>query len=411
MTLKPFQFSKRFVADRCNFCGRCLSECPVLQWPLERARKEIHALIEDRDSEALARCTGCMACNSICPQDANPHTLIVNRWEERYRKEGIPYAAGLVLPYQEPKVYTVAAAKLPEDEQALVRQWKRNLLKPQCDTMIYAGCNVLLMPFLMDSALFDDVPIFGSLDLCCGEPFYRMGCWDAARAAAKHVQEEFDRMRLKKVIVPCLAGYHLFKYVHPEVLDVHIKAEVVSMEDWLLERIANGQLRLKPLNQSAVLHDNCWPKASGENLFAKVRDLLRLAGVTVIEPEHTRERALCCGMCAGAARLRLRDIVATARRRLKEFDRAGADMAIDYCGGCDWLFSLVDQMSLSSFKTPRYHILEVIQRAAGETPGHRTAQRTRGILASMTPRLMVRYLRGGRFWIESVAGKPVEPMK
>jgi hypothetical protein len=53
-------------------------------------------------------------------------------------------------------------------------------------------------------------------------------------------------------------------------------------------------------------------------------------------------------------------------------------------------------------------LLEVVQMAAGETPKRRTAQRTRRVMASMTPRLLARYLNRRRFWIYTVAGEPVQ---
>ena len=412
MPLKPFQFTKAFIRERCDYCGRCFHECPPLHLPLEQAQKEIRTLIDGGDSEVLRRCTGCMACNSICPYDANPHTLIMNRWSERNRKEGLFGPAGLVLPYQEPNLYTVALRRLPEDESVLVRQWEQNWREPPaCDTMIFAGCNMMLQPFLMDSALYADIPIFGSLQLCCGEPFYRMGCWDAAKAAALNVKREFDRMRLKKIIVPCLACHHLFTHVYPKVLDVPLDVEVTPIEDWLYGRIMNGEIKVAPLNVAAVVQDNCWPKASGDALFDKVRALLALLGVTAVEPENTRERALCCGMCAGAARFSLLDTLKAANKLLGALERTQADLVVDYCGGCNWLLGIANSMFLSRYKKPRYHILELVQMATGETPKRRTDQRARQVIRSMAAPLTRRYLRGGRFRIDSVAGIRVDGEK
>jgi heterodisulfide reductase subunit D len=402
MPLKPFQFTKDFLADRCDECGRCFSECPVLEYPQEKAVTEIRALIQGKTSEVLERCTGCMACNSICPQDANPHALILRRWKERYEEKGLPYPAGLVLPHQKPNLYTVGHGTLPKDEKALVETWERNLHHPPpADTMIYAGCNMILQPFIMDSNIYRGIPIFGSIDLCCGEPFYRMGCRDQAKAAAENVRNAFRRMKLKNVIMPCTAGYHLFKYVYPEILDVHLDTEIIAIEDWLIEQIHNDRLQVSLLNITVALHDNCWPKASGDTLFEKVRELLRLVGVTVVEPEHTREKALCCGMCAGAARHRLRDIVNIAEIRLKELEATPSDAIVDYCGGCNWLFNLADQLAFGRYPKTRYHLLELVQWSAGENPARRGKQRARRLALSMTPHLAYRYLRNKRIWLNT----------
>lgn len=401
MPLKPFQFSKEFIAERCDDCGRCFVECPVLEYPLDKAVAEIRHLAQGRSSEVLERCTGCMACNSICPQDANPHALILQRWKERYEELGLPNPAALVLPYQKPNLYSVALRSLPSDEKTLVEIWEHNLHHPPPgDTMIYAGCNMILQPFIMDSAIYRDIPIFGSLDLCCGEPFYRMGCRDQAKAAAENVRNAFQRMQLKRVIMPCTAGYHLFKFVYPEILDVVLDTEVVAIEDWLLERIQSGNLEVSPLNITVALHDNCWPKASGDALFDKVRELLALIGVKVIEPAHTREKALCCGMCAGAARLQLHDIINTAGTRLQELEATPSEAIVDYCGGCNWLFNLSEQLSFGRYKKTRYHLLELVQWAAGEMPARRGKQRARRLALAMAPRLALRYLLGGRFWLK-----------
>ena len=40
---KPFKFTKEFIRERCDYCGRCFSECPVLELPPEEARREILA--------------------------------------------------------------------------------------------------------------------------------------------------------------------------------------------------------------------------------------------------------------------------------------------------------------------------------------------------------------------------------
>jgi len=212
---------------------------------------------------------------------------------------------------------------------------------------------------------------------------------------------------LQQVIVPCLAGYHMFKYVYRDVLDVDLECDIVSVTDWILDRMDRGELNAKPLGTRAVIHDSCWPKASGDHFFDTTRDLLQRVGVTVVEPAHTREEALCCGMCAPAARFSLRDAATAAKARLRELEAAEADMAVDYCGGCNWLLSLARDVTSAKLDKPLYHVLELVQMATGERPKHRTDDRARQVLRSTAARVLAGYLNPRRFRIDNIEGRPV----
>ncbi|MFP4499996.1 MAG: (Fe-S)-binding protein [Candidatus Hydrogenedentota bacterium] len=409
MTNNTPRISTQFFADRCDLCGECLHLCPVLAWPREKAQREFTRLVNGGASNVLTQCTGCMACNVLCPQDARPHALILERWRARYLDKGIPVGGRYILPYQEPNLFTATMARLPEDERALVDGWRSNWQEPpKAGAMVYAGCNMLLQPFLLDSPVFDGIPVFGATELCCGEPLYRMGCRDEVRAVALHLQEEFARMHFSQLIMPCLAGYHLFKYVYKEAFGIQFDFEVIAMVDWLRDRIDSGALPVTPLNMSAVIHDSCWPKVAGDLFFDAVRELLAMLGVSVVEPAHTRETALCCGMCAPAARFSLLDALKAARTRLRELQEAGADLIIDYCGGCSWLFYLAARTMPTRQAPPIYHLLEVVQMAAGETPAHRTQERAADVVSAMAWKILSTYYLPGRFHIDTIAGRPVE---
>ncbi|MCX5759341.1 MAG: (Fe-S)-binding protein [Candidatus Hydrogenedentes bacterium] len=376
MSQAAFPFAPRFLEERCNGCGICFHKCPVFEWPIERASADFKALIETGWSEAVERCTGCMACNILCPREANPHTRIMLAWQDRYKREGLPERARWVLPHQGAGMIARSLESLPGDERAIVAQWEQNARDFHgVDTAIYAGCNMMLQPRRLASPIFAEVPVFGALDLCCGEPLYRMGCWDAAREAARRVKGAFERMGLKRVMTPCLAGYHLFRYVYPEVLGVPLDVEVVSVLDWLNERIAQGALRLSPLGKRAALHDSCWPKASGAHFLDLTRALLAACGVETVEPKHCRETALCCGMAAAASRFALRDIASTALERLRELHKAGADFIVSDCAGCDWIFALAGLIPHARPAVPVYHLLDIIRMAAGEKVDDGSARR------------------------------------
>ena len=58
-----------FHEERCDLCGLCLNMCPVMELPLEEAKKEFKALVEGKESRyALRLCNSCMSCNLYCPR-------------------------------------------------------------------------------------------------------------------------------------------------------------------------------------------------------------------------------------------------------------------------------------------------------------------------------------------------------
>ena len=410
LSLQNFQNIKEFNEKLCDFCGLCFHKCPALELPLNIAKNEIKSLVQKGESKyILTKCTSCMACNHFCPNNCNPHTLILQKWNERYLKNGLPNRAKFVLPYHFPNLYSMNIKKLPKDELELIREWENNWNDPpeNHDIMFYTGCNTLIQPYMLKSRLFQDMPIFGSPECCCGEPFYRMGCLDAAEQVAHHLKVNFERMGFKKLIVGCLAGYHLFKEIHKEVFGIKYNFETISFIDWLWEALNSGKYDISKLDISAVLHDNCWSKASGNYFFDKVREILKFIGVNIIEPKHTRESALCCGIGAAAANYSIIYAFKSAIRRLREFKRTDAVIVVDYCGGCNWYFNIAQRFSIK--KIPIYHLIELIQMAIGEKPIHRTRKRGNKIFIFkfMIRKVIASYFKKKKHKIKKILDLPV----
>ena len=159
------------------------------------------------------------------------------------------------------------------------------------------------------------------------------------------------------------------------------------------------------MKKTVAIHDNCWPKASGNIFFEKVRNILKAFEIDVVEPKHTRENALCCGIGAAASNYSIIYSVKSARKRLRELDVKGADFIVDYCGGCNWYLTLAKNVSLS--KLPIYHLIEIVQMGIGEKIKHRTDQRIKNLLLSIMGKSLASYLRVKRFWIAKIMDKPV----
>jgi Fe-S oxidoreductase len=208
------------------------------------------------------------------------------------------------------------------------------------------------------------------------------------------------------MVVACLAGYHLFKYVFKQKYGIEFDFEIVSIIDWLWEQIETGKIQLTPLNKTATIHDNCWPKASGDHFFDRVRDILKALEVEIIEPKHTRENALCCGIGAAAANYSLTYSFSSVRKRLAELNKTKADLILDYCGGCNWYLNIGRYLSFK--RLPIYHLVELIQMSIGEKLKHRPHKTSRKILTSMLGKGIKGYLSFKHFHIDKILDNPVE---
>ena len=64
-----------FAEDRCDGCGECFIQCPVLNLSETAAKADIAALIEgnEEQSAAFRFCTTCNVCDFVCPQGADPY--------------------------------------------------------------------------------------------------------------------------------------------------------------------------------------------------------------------------------------------------------------------------------------------------------------------------------------------------
>ncbi len=393
-----------FKVKNCNFCGICFSKCPVCELDIQDAQKEIKSMVlNGKSNYILKNCTSCMACNTFCPEQCQPHNLILSIWNKRYIKEGLPSVAKVVLPYQKKNMFKSIVKNLPKDELDLVKQWNN---APKTKTAIYAGCNILMQPYLMRSKLYEDIDIFGNLNICCGEPLFRSGCKDAFYQVAHHVSSKLnEQTQVKEWIMPCLAGYHIFKRIYPEC-GVNINANVVSILEWIWERIQAGEIEIKhSLNKTVTLHDNCWPRISGEKFFELSRRILNTIGINIIEMQYNKENSLCCGMGAAAANYNLPDTISTAKKRIREAKNTKADIFVNYCGGCNWIFALVEKLMIGK-KPEIYHILELVQMAIGETPVHRTKKRSKNMLFTFISKF-TRHKAGKRFWLEDFINKNI----
>ncbi|MFB0562065.1 MAG: (Fe-S)-binding protein [Candidatus Lokiarchaeia archaeon] len=385
-----------FDKDSCDICGLCLNQCPIMELPIDQAKTEFRKLINGEETAVLTRCTSCMTCNNFCPNESHPYELILYRWYERYKEKGLPLTAKFFLPYQFPNFGSVLLEQFPEDEKKKVDSWAK--LKKRGE-IFYPGCNMIFLSYLSHSKLFENLTFMGSQELCCGEPWYRIGVLETSEQIAKKLEKQFQNLGVKKMIIPCLAGCNMYKNVYPR-FGAKFDFEIIPVLDWLWEKIDQGKLKIKSkIDKKITLHDNCQAKPFGNKYFDLSRKILETIGVKVVEMEHNREKSLCCGMAAFAGSHSVDDILNAAMRRYNEAKDTGADALALYCGGCQWVLSIAK--ILSQGKTPIFHIIELVQMAIGEKPPHRNIQRAQKIF-ELAMAEAARVDPNERFWVEKI---------
>jgi len=390
-----------FNEEACDQCGECFAKCPVLHLSQAEAQREIGRLIDGEESKAvLDHCSTCFACNNICTKGANPYGLILFRWFERYQRKGLPQRGVMALPLSPGNFFQVLMQKAPSDEQRVLREWNdlsRNELasNPQ---LMFAGCNLKMAPYYTFSSLYDDLPIFTAPDLCCGEVYFRMGILDKAESQAHYLEERYRALNLKRVVYFCLAGYNMMQNLLPQYFGVSFDFDRVYLLDYLYQKIERGEIKIDHRAEGTVtVQDPCHAKTLGQDFLDMPRRLLQEMGYSVLEMEHNRELALCCGFGNGAGRYSPVDIIAWSLRRLGEARKTGAKMLVTYCSVCQLYLSVARKLYPKA--PPVYHILDLLQMAIGEQPALRHSDRANKMIKYMTFSLP-RMVSPSRSWVE-----------
>jgi len=364
---------KPFDAEKCTRCGECLARCPVMNLPPGQAKQEIEALIRyGQQPEALPKstakvlraCTSCFACNLLCPENCRPTNLFLDIWHQEYTRQGLPERARYFLPHSRPNFRTYLLDRFAEKEWDALHAWAS--LEP-VETMFYPGCNLITMPSLLLSRIFEDLPIRGGLEYCCGEMYFRMGLYEQVEQAAATCTRYFRELGARTVYLSCTAGLNMFTHVLPQYGADFSGISFVPFLKYLYERLASGVLPIVKRfdGQTITLQDSCHAKIYEEDFDAWPRKILGHLGFEVIEAPKHGQNGLCCGIGSGfshASGYAKTTLVAGQRACLSNLQKAGTDYIGVYCAGC------LEMLALSESGGKMRHILELVQEAIGEVP-------------------------------------------
>jgi ferredoxin len=382
MAATAFRF---FREDLCDRCGACFSACPYLELPRDEAVTEIANLISGWPARPLEVCNTCHTCDVVCPNQADPYELVLERWWER-RQEGLPTTARLVTPSEPCNIWSCLKAVMPGEELALLESWDD--FSPS-DEICLTGFYTNVVPYILQLKVLAGLPrIAGSEALfgCAGD-IYKTGRFDMVEQITRRLENVFGRMGVKRVVCSMSAEAMVLKHILPERFGARFGFDVLTLDEWLLGKLESGEIELeKELGLTVTVHDNCLSKMEGGMLQDVNREIARRCGCDIVEMKHHHENSLCCGFGAAASHFRVMDIMENAYRRLKEMEATGADAAVIYCPACLFILSVMKEMA--GVKMPFYHPAELVEMAAGGQPSGRHEKRAWDIMAIISNHLL-----------------------
>ena len=358
-----------FNEEACTRCGECFHKCPELQLPLEEAKKEIEGLITGKGGgRILSYCTTCLSCNLFCPNDCKPYQLILERWNDLYKKRGAPPIYRFVCPTINGNIWQMLYSLMKEDERDTIRNWMK---KKESDTVLLVGNYIHLFPFVISgSKILNHFKVLDLLDHWeCGAYLYQGGYLDVVKKIAEECKQDFMDRKVH-TIVPMLDSVEwMLTDVFPKEMNVYHDFEVLNFHEWLLSKIDSNEIELpNKMSLKVTIHDNCYSKAGAGKYWDIPRQLLQKLGCTIIEMEHCKENSLCCGFGSGASWTKsfsvAFDILTVTKRKFKEAEVTGADALVSYCGGC--LYLLWAARELFGSQIDIYHIVELVRLGMGE---------------------------------------------
>jgi len=362
-----------FKVDECTQCGTCFTDCPEMHLPLEIAKNEIMRLIHKQESEyVLKHCTSCFSCNLLCPYDCKPYQLILENWNAQYLERGSPALNRFVCPTEKNNVWEMLYQLTPKFERDQVRMWMRT---PPKNTILLVGNYTHLMSFILSgSALLDYFTVVDLLDHWeCGAYPYQLGYLDLVEKIGQQVKIDLDEWGVKKIVTFLDAVEHMFNKVHPQEMGIDFKQNFMNFNTWLLNMIDSGKITIpNRVGMKVTIHDNCYSKSGGNNstYWEQARKVISQIGCEIVEMEHNRKDALCCGFGAGCSWQTGHvfnipfDMMNVTEKRFQEVLATGADSLVTYCSGCLYLFWAARE--LLGYNLAIYHHIELVRLAMGE---------------------------------------------
>jgi len=299
--------------------------------------------------EELWACTSCRACVTECPVNIDQldiinelrRGLVLN--EGRFPEEVQPTFESLET-NASPWAFSPADRALWSEGLNIPTYAEAFAAGTRPDILFWVGCmgsfddrakkiTVAFARILQAARI--DFAILGQEETCHGDPARRLGNEYLYQTLAKGTIETLDRYEVKTIVTFCPHCFHQMGNEFPQLGGNY---EVIHHSTYI-ERLLNANLIPLTTEHGKTLtmtyHDSCY-LGRYNDIYDSPRETLKraLPVLTLVEPERTRSRGLCCG--AGGGRMFVDENVGKRinLERTEELVATGADVIAVACPFC-----------------------------------------------------------------------------
>ena len=337
-------------ATDCVECGKCTTVCPVARLDPEFAPRNIvlrsmegmvENLATDRDIWA---CATCDICNSMCPYKVDYSGFIQGMRGHAKELGNFPVCSqgGLI----QSMMREMANSELKQNRLG----WMKGGLKiaDKGDVFFFVGC----MPQF--DAIFADrenlrlneipaaavklmnaagvIPVVSNDEVCCGHDLAWTGDEDNFLKLMDKNIALIRNSGAKKVVFTCPECYRTFAKDYQD-FSGDLDFKMMHLADYLKELIDSGKLKFPESVKKSIVtyHDSC-RLGRHMHVYDSPRDLIKAAGMNLVEMQNTKDKSACCGVSAWmscnstAMRLQL--------ERMQEAKATGAECMLTFCPKC-----------------------------------------------------------------------------
>ncbi len=338
-----------FYEDKCTLCGECLTKCQYLAYPEDKAKEEIKKLINGEPSPVTSECITCVACNTYCPEGANPFDLINQRQEETGTFPATDQALGMMN----------MASQLPSE-----------VIKGKQGKPVVNLCSVDLLPGVIGGKLFDGLTITKGGDYFCYIGWIHVGKPSPLKENAQRFVDNLAKV-VEEVGAKEVICYHDDCYVMLAVkakeFGITLPFKPVHIIEYLRDYVKKHQDKVKKLNMRIAYQQPCASRYTFEEKDRMLDELFELIGVERVDRKYDRLNALCCtGAMGGMSTYTKEQIEEWRMKNIMDAKESGAEAMVFLCPLC--VLSLRSRAKAQGLEP--YIVSNLVRLALGEELTH-----------------------------------------